>query len=208
MPVAKKILVIACGALAHELARIVRLNRWTAIRLRCLSPELHNRPGEIPIEVRRQIEESLDRYEQIFVAYGDCGTGGKLDAVLAEYGVQRLPGAHCYEFYAGSESFAELADAEPGTFYVTDFLARHFDRLVRKGMGLDERPELKDLYFGNYRRLLFLSQNEDDGLQRLARRHADYLGLEYDHRHTGSAGVEAHLREQVICWQQRVAKQG
>ena len=208
MPVAKKILVIACGALAHELARIVRLNRWTAIRLRCLSPELHNRPGEIPIEVRRQIEESLDRYEQIFVAYGDCGTGGKLDAVLAEYGVQRLPGAHCYEFYAGSESFAELADAEPGTFYVTDFLARHFDRLVRKGMGLDERPELKDMYFGNYRRLLFLSQNEDDGLQRLARRHADYLGLEYDYRHTGSAGVEAQLREQVICWQQRVAKQG
>lgn len=208
MPVAKKILVIACGALAHELARIVRLNRWTAIRLRCLPPELHNRPEEIPFEVRRQIEESLGLYDQIFVAYGDCGTGGTLDAVLDEFGVQRLPGAHCYEFYAGSELFAELADAEPGTFYLTDFLTRHFDRLVRKGLGLDERPQLKDLYFGNYRRLVFLSQKEDAGLERLAARHADYLGLEYCHRHTGSERVEAQLREQVICWQQRVAAQG
>jgi len=208
MPVAKKILVIACGALAHELARIVRLNRWTAIRLRCLPPELHNRPADIAAAVRRQIEESLDQYEQIFVAYGDCGTGGKLDEVLEEYGVQRLPGAHCYEFYAGSESFTELADAEPGTFYLTDFLARHFDRLVKKGLGLDERPELKDLYFGNYRRLVYLSQREDVSLERLAKRHADYLGLKYCHRHTSSAGVEAQLREQVICWQQRAATQG
>lgn len=208
MPVEKKILVIACGALAHELARIVRLNRWTAIRLRCLPPELHNRPADIPAAVRRQIEESHDKYEQIFVAYGDCGTGGKLDEVLEEYGVQRLPGAHCYEFYAGSESFAELANAEPGIFYLTDFLARHFDRLVRKGLGLDDRPELKHLYFGNYRRLVYLSQGEDTGLERLARQHADYLGLQYCHRHTGSEVVETQLREQVICWQERVATQG
>ena len=204
----KKILVIACGALANELARIVRLNRWFAIRLRCLSPELHNRPEEIPPAVRRQIEESRDQFEQIFVAYGDCGTGGKLDEVLQEYGVERLPGAHCYEFYGGSELFTELADEEPGTFYVTDFLTRHFDRLVRKGLGLDQRPELRDLYFGNYRRLVFLAQNRDPDLEQLARQHAEFLQLEFCYRYTGAARVEAQLQEQVICWQQRVGTQG
>jgi hypothetical protein len=204
----KKILVIACGALAHELAKIVRLNRWSAIRLRCLSPELHNRPEEIPPAVRRQIEESRGRFAQIFVAYGDCGTGGKLDEVLREYDVERLPGAHCYEFYRGSELFRELADEEPGSFYLTDFLARHFDRLVRKGLGLDQRPELRDLYFGNYRRLVFLAQNRDPALESLARQHAEFLQLDFCYRYTGVSAVEAQLREQVVRWEQRAGTQG
>lgn len=203
----RKMLLLACGALAHELTAIVRQNRWTHVRVRCLPPALHNRPDEIPAAVRRQIEESLGQFEQIFVAYGDCGTGGKLDAVLAEFGVERLPGAHCYEFYSGSTEFTALSEEEAGTFYLTNFLVRHFDRLVRKGLGLDERPELKDLYFGNYRRLVFLAQREDSHLEELARRHAEFLGLDYQYRFTGSGNVENCLQEQVIQWQQRAALQ-
>ncbi|MDH3275745.1 MAG: DUF1638 domain-containing protein [Gammaproteobacteria bacterium] len=197
-----KVLLIACGALAHELAQLVRLNQWTHVRIRCLPPDLHNQPGKIPDAVRAQIEKSRGEYEQIFVAYGDCGTGGRLDEVLSEYGIERLPGAHCYEFFAGSDDFAALAEAEAGTFYLTNFLTRHFDRLVRKGLGLDKRPELKDLYFGNYRRLVFLAQDDDPELRELAAEHARYLGLEYQYDFTGTAHVEKRLKEQVVRWQE------
>jgi len=197
----QKILLIACGALAHELVQIVRLNQWPHVRVRCLPPDLHNRPEEIPAAVRKQIEKSGAQYEQIFVAYGDCGTGGKLDEVLQEYGIERLPGAHCYEFFTGSGDFKTMTEAEPGTFYLTNFLARHFDRLVRKGLGLDKRPELKDLYFGNYRRLVFLAQNDDPTLCEMAEGHARFLGLEYQYHFTGSGHVERHLKEQVVRWQ-------
>ena len=197
----QRILLIACGALAHELVQIVRLNQWPHVRVRCLPPDLHNRPDEIPAAVRKQIEKSRAQYEQIFVAYGDCGTGGKLDEVLQEYGIERLPGAHCYEFFTGSDDFEAMTEAEAGTFYLTNFLARHFDRLVRKGLGLDKRPELKDLYFGNYRRLVFLAQNDDPKLCEMAEEHARFLGLEYQYHFTGSGHVEQHLKEQVVRWQ-------
>ena len=197
-----KILVIACGALAHELMRLVRLNQWTHVRIRCLPPALHNQPDKIPDAVRAQIEKSRAHYERIFVAYGDCGTGGKLDDMLSEYGIERLPGAHCYEFFAGSDDFKSLAEAEAGTFYLTNFLTRHFDRLVRKGLGLDKRPELKDLYFGNYRRLVFLAQDDNPDLREMAEEHADFLGLEYQYQFTGTAHVEQCLREQVVRWQE------
>lgn len=195
---ARKVLLLACGALARELAQIVRVNRWTHVRIRCLPPDLHNRPTEIPSAVRKQIEKGLGQFEQIFVAYGDCGTGGKLDEVLREYGIERLPGAHCYEFFAGSEDFATIAEAEPGTFYLTSFLVRHFDRLVRKGLGLDERPELKDLYFGNYRRLVFLAQDDDTRIAEQARQHARYLGLEFQRHFTGTRRVERCLTENIV----------
>ncbi len=195
---ARRVLLLACGALARELAQIVRLNRWTHVRVRCLPPDLHNRPAEIPSAVQKQIEKGLDQFERIFVAYGDCGTGGKLDEVLQEYGIERLPGAHCYEFLAGSEDFATIAEAEPGTFYLTSFLVRHFDRLVRKGLGLDERPELKDLYFGNYRRLVFLAQDDDARITEQARQHARYLGLEFHRHFTGARRVEKHLAENLV----------
>ncbi len=197
-----KVLVIACGALAQELVKLVRLNQWTHVRIRCLPPALHNQPGRIPEAVRAQIEASLEKYEHIFVAYGDCGTAGKLDEVLSEYGIERLPGAHCYEFFSGSDDFKLLAEAEAGTFYLTNFLARHFDRLVQKGLGLDKRPELKELYFGNYRRLLFLAQDDDPELRELAAEHARFLGLEYHYHFTGAAQVEQRLIEQVVRWQE------
>jgi hypothetical protein len=194
------VLLIACGALAKEIVELQKLNSWTHVKTQCLPAELHNTPDKIPPAVRSVIEEYREQYEHIFVAYADCGTGGLLDQTLAEYGIDRLPGSHCYEFYAGTAVFKNLADEEPGTFYLTDFLTRHFDRLVKKGLGLDRHPELMPTYFGNYRRLVYLSQTVSPKLAANAKEYADYLGLEYVHKHTGLVPVENNIREQVIQW--------
>ena len=195
------VLVIACGALARELAALQRQNDWAHMRIQCLPAELHNRPEKIPAAVRDAIEKHGDLYDHCFVAYADCGTGGLLDKTLEELGVERLPGAHCYEFFTGGDDFARLCDEDPATFYLTDFLARHFDRLVREGLGLDQHPELLPTYFGNYRRLLYLSQQHSPELEEQARAHADYLGLEFEHRHTGLGRVDNELSERGVRWQ-------
>ena len=195
------VLLIACGALAREIVELKRLNNWTHLKLKCLPAELHNRPEKIPEAVRVEIEDKRDDFEQIFVAYADCGTGGLLDKVLAEYGVDRLSGAHCYEFFAGSVVFHELAEAETGTFYLTDFLAQHFDRLIRKSLGLDEHPELLSTYFGNYTRLVYLSQSDSPELAAMAEQHAQYLGLEYQYVHTGLGNVARGISEKIVQWQ-------
>jgi hypothetical protein len=194
------VLIIACGALAKEIVEIRKLNGWEHIKVQCLPAELHNRPEKIPGAVRSEIEKHQSEFDNIFVAYADCGTGGMLDKVLTEYDIERLPGAHCYEFFSGSKAFADLADEEPGTFYLTDFLTRHFDRLVKTGLGLDRHPELMSAYFGNYRRLVFLAQSESPKLAAMAKAHAEYLGLEYVHKHTGLDFVERNLKEQVVQW--------
>jgi hypothetical protein len=194
-------LLIACGALARELVEVLRQNEWEHVRIQCLPAELHNRPERIPAAVAEAIEKSRDEYENIFVAYADCGTGGQLDRVLEKYKVERIPGAHCYEFFAGAELFADLAESEPGTFYLTDFLVRHFDRLVVKGLGLDSHPELKDQYFGNYRRIVFLAQSGAKDLSLLAQEHASFLDLDFAEQHTGVTRIEKIINEQVITWQ-------
>ena len=186
-------LIIACGALAHEIAALRRASGWTAIDVVCLPPELHNRPERIAPAVRDKIRAHRGRYRSLFVAYGDCGTGGRLDAVLQEEGVERLPGAHCYEFFAGARAFAELSDAEPGTFYLTDFLTRHFERLVVRGLGIDRHPELAQEYFRNYRKVVYLAQIRSAPLLEQARRIAADLGLEFEHRHTGYGELGTHL---------------
>ena len=186
--------MIACGAIARELVRIRELNGWDHVELQCLPAELHNTPDRIPVEVRRRIDSERGKYAQIFVAYGDCGTGGMLDRALEGGGVERIPGAHCYEFFAGSETFHRLADEEPGTFYLTDFLVRHFERLVVRGLGLDRRPALMAAYFSNYRRVVYLAQSESPELQEMARRHAAYLGLEYLYRFCGDQPLAATLK--------------
>jgi hypothetical protein len=198
---ATRALLIACGALARELVEILRQNEWDHLRIQCLPAELHNRPERIPDAVATELEKHGDDYEHIFVAYADCGTGGRLDRVLEKYQVERIPGAHCYQFFAGSELFGELAESEPGTFYLTDFLTRHFDRLVVKGLGLDRHPELRDQYFANYRKLVFLAQSGSEELSLLAKKHAAFLGLEFAERHTGIGRVEQVIREQVVTWQ-------
>ena len=180
-----KTLIIACGALAREIVELTRANGWSAFYVQCLPPELHNRPERIPAAVEAQIVAHRDRYREIFVAYGDCGTGGLLDAVLATHGVERLPAAQCYEALASAPVFAELSAAEPGTFYLTDFLLRHFERLVTRGLGLDRHPELASEYFRNYRRLTYLAQREQPGALERARAIASALRLEFHYRFTG-----------------------
>lgn len=180
------LLVIACGAIARELVRVVHLDRLVGVEITCLPPELHNRPERIPDAVRARIHEARrDGHDNILVGYADCGTGGLLDVVCAEEGVARLPGAHCYELFAGSELFASLQEEQLGTFYLTDYLARNVDRLVFEGLGIDRHPELQALYFGNYRRLVHLAQSDDPVLDRAARLAAERLGLAYERRTTG-----------------------
>lgn len=190
---AERTLVIACGALARELLAVIHRHGWQSIDVECLPASWHNTPSRIPEGVREKLRAARGRFARVFVAYGDCGTGGLLDAVLEEEGAERLPGAHCYEFFAGSEAFAALHDDEPGTFYLTDYLARHFETLVLKGLGIDRHPELEAIYFGNYRRLLYLSQAGDDALEAKARAAARRLGLAFEMRRTGYGGLEPFL---------------
>jgi Protein of unknown function (DUF1638) len=179
------LLIIACGALAHEITALRRANGWDQLEVSCLPAELHNRPEKIPAAVRALIHSSRAHYRSIFVAYADCGTGGLLDAVLREEGVERIPGAHCYEFFATAPVFAALAEAELGTFYLTDFLLRHFERLVIRGLGLDQHPELFSMYFKNYRKLVYLAQAPGPKSVDAARAIAIRMGLEFEFRATG-----------------------
>ena len=180
-----KVLVIACGAIARELVHIGKLNQWNHIEFQCLPPELHNQPDQIPLAVKAKIESQAGLFKKVFVAYADCGTGGALDKVLSEHGIERIPGAHCYEFFAGSDLFRQLSLTEPGSFYLTDFLTRHFERLVIKGLGLDHLPQLKSVYFKNYKRLVFLAQSDSRELPPRPRQHADTLGLNYEYHYCG-----------------------
>ena len=197
-------LVIACGALAREIVALRQANDWPHMDVQCLPAELHNRPEKIPAAVREKIRANRGRYASMFVAYADCGTGGLLDTVLTEERVERIPGAHCYEFFAGRSVFAALADSEPGTFYLTDFLLRHFERLIIHGLGIDRHPELMSQYFGNYRKLIYLAQVESPESIQDAQRAADRLGLAFEYRVTGYGELEHSLRGAqvgVISWQ-------
>jgi hypothetical protein len=187
-------LVIACGALAHEIAALRRLNGWDALDVQCLPPELHNFPDQIPGRVREAIDAGREKYASIFIAYADCGTGGRLDALLEPLGIERLPGAHCYEFYATAQRFAEMHGQEPGTFYLTDFLVRHFERLVAQTLGIDRHPQLIGEYFRNYRRVVYLVQDAANADVEHARAIAGRLGLEFSVLETGYGQMEAGLR--------------
>jgi hypothetical protein len=179
-------LVIGCGALAAELVELTRRAGLPAMDLTCLPASLHNRPERIPGAVAARIRRArADGYDRIFVAYADCGTGGLLDRVLEADGVARLEGAHCYEVYAGRAAFAALGDAEPGTFYLTDFLVRNFERLIVRGLGLDRHPELLPIYFGNYRRVVYLAQGDEPELTTRAEAAARRLGLAFERRLVG-----------------------
>ncbi len=186
-------LVVACGALARELLQVVEANGLTHVDVECLPASYHNTPDVIPDAVATRVRAATDRYQRIFVGYGDCGTGGRLDAVCGELGVERLPGDHCYEFLAGSNAFADLHSEELGTFFLTDYLVKHFDRLVVKAFWLDTHPEMLDAVFGNYRRLAYLSQADDPDLVDRARAAADRLGLSFEHRPTGLSNLEARV---------------
>ena len=152
-------LVIACGAIAHELLAVTRANGWQHLDIQCLPAHWHNTPQKITPAIQARIEQFKSQYDQIFVAYADCGTGGQLDKLLEKHDIQRLPGDHCYGFFAGQHKFDAMAEAELGTFYLTDYLAEHFQRLVMDGMGISKHPPLLNEYFKHYTRLLYLRQD-------------------------------------------------
>ncbi len=180
-----RVLVLACGALARELLAVVALNRWEHVDVRCLPATLHLRPERIAPALDAALGEAAGRYEHVFVGYADCGSGGAVDEVCARHGAERLPGLHCYAFFAGQAAFDALHEEEPGTFYLTDFLARHFGALVLRPLGLDRHPELLPDVFGSYRRLVYLAQTDDAELLARAQAAAVRLGLAFEHRPTG-----------------------
>lgn len=180
------LLLIACGALAREVLALQRASAWQGMALSCLPASLHNRPERIPEAVRDRIEAGrAEGFAKMFVLYADCGTGGLLDRVCEEEGVARIAGPHCYAFFDGNDAFAARAEEEIGTFYLTDFLARQFETLVWRGMGLDRHPDLRDMYFGHYDRVIYLAQTDDAALTEAARAGAEKLGLAFERRFTG-----------------------
>lgn len=191
------VLLIACGALAREIVDLIERNRWTAFDVACLPAKWHNTPQLITPAVRERIREARDRYRKIFVVYGDCGSGGLLDRMLAEEGVERIDGPHCYSFYSGNDNFARAAEDEVTAFYLTDYLARHFDKLIWEGLGLKDHPELLADYFGNYTKLIYLAQTRDEELAKRAMAAARKLGLQYEYRYTGYGELVTALKERA-----------
>jgi hypothetical protein len=191
----RDVLVIACGALAREIQSVVEANGLNHVHLTCLPAILHNRPEKIAAAVRATIRENRQRFERIVVAYADCGTGGELDHVCEEEGVARIPGPHCYAFYSGTAKFLQRGDADMDAFFLTDFLARQFEAFVVEPLGLDRHPELRDMYFGNYRRLIYLAQTDDAALDAKARAAAGQLGLAYERRFTGLGDLARFVKD-------------
>ncbi|MFN3823199.1 MAG: DUF1638 domain-containing protein [Pseudorhodobacter sp.] len=180
-----RVLLIACGALAHEILALKRLNGWDHLDLQCLPANLHLWPDRIPAAVEKSVIEHRTGYARLFVVYADCGTGSRLFEKCKELGVEMVQGPHCYSFFEGNGDFATMAETEFTAFYLTDFLVRQFDAFVWKPMGLDRHPELRDMYFGNYTKLVYQAQTEDAALDAKARDCAARLGLAYERRFTG-----------------------
>lgn len=178
-----RVLIVACGALAHEIIALKRLNSWDHVDLQCLPAILHNHPERITNAVEAAVTENRDAYDQIMVAYADCGTGGQLFAKCDELGVDYIAGPHCYSFFETNAVFE--AHGEVTAFYLTDFLARQFDAFVWKPLGLDRHPDLLSMYFGNYEKLVYLAQTDDTALTTKAADCATRMGLAFERRFTG-----------------------
>jgi hypothetical protein len=188
---AQQVLVIACGALAHEIIALRDQNGWDHIALTCLPAILHNSPEKIPEAVRAAVTKWREHYDQIFVAYADCGTGGLLAQLCADLGVEMIAGPHCYSFFEGNAAFAQRDEIT--AFYLTDFLTRQFDAFVWKPLGLDRHPQLREMYFGHYEKLVYQAQTEDPALTEKARSCADRLGLAFERRFTGYGDLATAL---------------
>ncbi len=181
----KPLLLLACGALAREIVDVISANNWQHIEVQCFPAKWHNTPDLIVPAVRTRLREVKHGYQRVFVLYGDCGTGGQLDAMLKEEGVERIDGPHCYSFFSGNATFKAKQDEEFTAFYLTDYLVRQFDKLMWEGLGLDRHPELLTDYFQHYTKVVYLAQVKDAGLEGKAEAAAKKLGLAYEYRFTG-----------------------
>ena len=190
-----RVLLIACGALAHEVLAIKRTGGWDHLDLQCLPANLHLWPDRIPQAVADAVAEYRGRYAQIFILYADCGTGGLLQQKCKDLGVQMLEGPHCYSFFEGNSRFAQIAEDEITAFYLTDFLVRQFDAFVWRPMGFDKHPELIPMMFGNYTKLVYQAQTDDPALDARAAEAAARLGLAYERRFTGYGDLERAIAE-------------
>ncbi len=189
----QKVHVIACGAIAREILAIVRINGLDHIDLHCLPAIYHSYPQKIAPALEEAIADARARgFKNIYIGYADCGTGGDIDRICERDGIERLSGPHCYSFFTGNEAFA-ARDDDITSFFLTDFLARQFESFVIVPLGLDRHPELRDMYFGNYRKVVYLSQEEDPALQAKAKEAAAYLGLDYEYRYTGYGDLAREL---------------
>lgn len=188
-----EVLLIACGALAHEILALKRINGWDHLALSCLPAKLHLTPDRLPDAVEAAVRAARPRFGTIFVVYADCGTGGLLQARCAALGVEMVEGPHCYSFFEGNAAFATHAEAEMTAFYLTDFLVRQFDAFVWRPLGLDRHPELRDTYFAHYDRLIYQAQTDDPGLTDKARDCAARLGLRFERRFTGYGDLDRAL---------------
>lgn len=185
-PARDKVRVIACGMIAREVLAINAQLGRDHIDLKCVDANFHHHPERIAPAVERAIEKArAEGYEHIFIGYAECGTGGELDRVCAEQGVERIEGPHCFSFYMGNQTFAASADDLMTTFFITDFLARHFENFLIKPLGLDRYPVLRETYFGHYERALYIAQTDDPELDAMARAAAERLGLRYERQFTG-----------------------
>jgi hypothetical protein len=185
--------LIVCGALVQEVLHLKAKHGWDA-HIAAVPALLHNHPDRLPDAIQKRIHAAREEFGRVVVVYGDCGTGGQLDRLLESEGVSRVRGPHCYEIY-GEAVFEEIMAKEPGTFFLTDFLVSQFDSLVIRELGLDRHPELRDDYFGNYSRAVYLAQRQNPAVEEKAREAARQLGLPLEIRHVGNGGLESRLTE-------------
>ena len=193
-----RVLLIACGALAHEVLAVKRMNRWDHLDLQCLPANLHLYPEKITAAVAAAVKQHRPDYAAIHVLYADCGTGGQLFEKCKELGVEMIPGPHCYSFFEGNDGFLSRIDTEFTALYLTDFLVRQFDAFLWKPMGLDRHPELRDMYFGNYTKLVYQAQTDDPALDAKAQDCARRLGLAYEHRFTGYGDLVTAIEKAAL----------
>ena len=194
------VLILACGALAREIRDIAMLNSLSNVTLDCLPASFHNRPEKIAAALRERLHRCHHRYQRILIGYADCGTAGEIKDVCAEFQqlgttIEMLPGAHCYQFFAGQQRFTAMHDDDPTVFYLTDFLVKHFQRIIIEGLGIAAHPELREMYFGNYTKMIYLAQTNDPVLDGKARAAAARLGLAFERLGTGFGELEQEVLE-------------
>jgi len=189
----EKTLIIACGALSHEIVHLIEINNWNHLDLTCLPAKYHHTPDKIPEAMREKIRENKNDYIKIYAMYGDCGTAGRLDKVLQEEGVERIEGPHCFSFFAGNEIYEQWGKNDITTFYLTDFFCKHFDKFVWQALGLERRDDMAEFVFGNYKKIVFIAQTENQALQQKAQEIAQRLNLEYEYRLTGYGDMETAM---------------